>query len=337
MNNEIENKKDEVRAKKTGRVAGWAVIIVIALIFIFIAVFALGIYVFSWQDKWTQKVEKIVPYPAALVDYKFLTFNSYNFDLDTLAHYYQEGGVSENAGIATPSAESMEKAVLKRMIRNEITRQLAKEYKVKVTKLESDQELQKIMAQSDDETTAINTLKTLYNWTPEQYRDNVVYYYLLRSKLAEKLSFDDNLPNNIEAKKKADSVLAEVRANPDDFASIAKTSSEDTTSAENGGNLGTIARGQMVSEFEEAAFKLEKGEISDLVRTTYGFHIIKVLNITGEGESQTREVSHILIMTQDIDEYITAQLAKARVYVFKKGLKWDKTTGEAISTAANQQ
>jgi len=75
---------------------------------------------------------------------------------------------------------------------------------------------------------------------------------------------------------KAESVLKQLR-NGGDFAALAREYSEDTSSASQGGYLGTFPRGRMVKEFEDAAFSLKPGEISDLVRTPdYGFHIIKV-------------------------------------------------------------
>ncbi|MCC3864335.1 peptidylprolyl isomerase [Terrisporobacter petrolearius] len=77
-----------------------------------------------------------------------------------------------------------------------------------------------------------------------------------------------------EAKKKAEEALAKVKSG-EDFAKVAKKYSQDS-SASNGGELGTFGRGQMVSEFEKAAFNMKKGEISDIVETEYGYHIIKV-------------------------------------------------------------
>jgi foldase protein PrsA len=72
-----------------------------------------------------------------------------------------------------------------------------------------------------------------------------------------------------------------------DFAELATANSEDTGSAQSGGDLGWFPRGIMVTEFDEAAFALEVGELSDAVPTTYGYHIIEVL------EKETRELTPV--------------------------------------------
>ena len=74
---------------------------------------------------------------------------------------------------------------------------------------------------------------------------------------------------------KAEDVLRQLMEGAD-FADMAKQYSEDTGTKENGGNLGFFTKGQMVPEFENAAFSLASGEMSDLVRSQFGFHIIKV-------------------------------------------------------------
>jgi peptidyl-prolyl cis-trans isomerase D len=75
-----------------------------------------------------------------------------------------------------------------------------------------------------------------------------------------------------------------------DFASVARRASEDTGSAANGGDLGCFGRGAMVPPFEDAAFGLKPGELSELVRTQYGYHIVKVASRQEEAVPPLAEV-----------------------------------------------
>ena len=88
-----------------------------------------------------------------------------------------------------------------------------------------------------------------------------------------------NAEDRKKARAKAEELLASARKSPDTFADLARKNSQDTGSAPNGGDLDFFARGAMVKPFEEAAFGMRKGDISDIVETEFGYHIIRLTDI----------------------------------------------------------
>ena len=108
----------------------------------------------------------------------------------------------------------------------------------------------------------------------DYYKDEVKASHILISTV------DDNgkelsEAKKKEAKKKAEEVLKKAKSG-EEFSELAKEYSDDPWSAANGGDLGYFTKGQLVQPFEEAAFSLKSGEISGLVESEYGYHIIKV-------------------------------------------------------------
>jgi peptidyl-prolyl cis-trans isomerase D len=82
-----------------------------------------------------------------------------------------------------------------------------------------------------------------------------------------------------KARERAEALLAEVNKAPQSFPAVARKNSQDTGSAPNGGDLDFFVRGAMVKPFEEAVFSMKKGDISDVVESDFGFHIIKLTDI----------------------------------------------------------
>lgn len=93
-----------------------------------------------------------------------------------------------------------------------------------------------------------------------------------------------------KAKARADELLAELRKNPAAFADLARKHSDDPGSASKGGDLGFFGRGMMVKSFEDAAFGQKEGEISGVVESDFGFHIIKVTGIHAAKEKPLVDV-----------------------------------------------
>lgn len=112
------------------------------------------------------------------------------------------------------------------------------------------------------------------------------------------------------ARTKAEGLLAQIKQNPAVFAELARKNSDDPGSAVNGGDLEFFGRGAMVKAFDEAAFKLKKGEVSGLVETEYGFHIIQLTDVRG-GQAQPFEAVRAQIEDEARKQLAQRQYAEA--------------------------
>src|SRR2546422_1696408 len=160
----------------------------------------------------------------------------------------------------------------------------------------SDEELQKYLDEHADSYRVPARVRARYvAYRPADFLsqaevkdDDVAEYYALHKedKFTEpeqvrarhiliKVAADAGADAKAAARKKTEEVLAKVKAGAD-FAALAKESSQDPGSAAKGGDLGLFPRGRMTPTFEEAAFALQAGGVSDVVETPFGFHVIKV-------------------------------------------------------------
>jgi peptidyl-prolyl cis-trans isomerase D len=123
-----------------------------------------------------------------------------------------------------------------------------------------------------------------------------------------------------EAQHRAEDLLKQVKSGSN-FEDLAKKYSEDPGSAKQGGSLGWIGRGQTVPEFEKAAFSLPKGQMSDLVKSSYGFHIIRV------DDKQEAHAKSLDEVKSEIEPIVKHQLADQAA---------QKKAGELLKQARSQ-
>ena len=114
----------------------------------------------------------------------------------------------------------------------------------------------------------------------------------------------------LKAYRKAEMILQKLK-NGEDFAKLAKLYSEDPASAKHGGDLGFTQRGDLVPEYEAVAFKLKDGEISGIVQTQFGFHIIQLIERRGE-RIHTRHVLISVKPTPEDEERVITLLEEIR-------------------------
>lgn len=252
--------------------------------------------------------------PAVKVNGETLTYVDYLNDVSSLKKLSSNPSFS----FGTTSDQDISDLVVANFFTTAKVHEIAKKYNVTVTPEEVENKRKELVAQFGEEDVK-KSIQENYGWDVETFLKKIIEPSLLNTKVKEAfegdtqgtegaefsreeanvshilLKVDD--PNNVKAKaeqkKKALMVLARLKKG-EDFATLAKQFSDDG-SKDNGGSLGWVPRGATVESFDKVAFALEAGKISDIVESTYGFHIIK------GGEKRT---------VHDFEKYIESEVKK---------------------------
>ncbi|MCU7801143.1 MAG: peptidyl-prolyl cis-trans isomerase [gamma proteobacterium symbiont of Lucinoma myriamae] len=145
------------------------------------------------------------------------------------------------------------------------------------------------------------------------YQDNIAQYTQPERRKASHILFalptDADTAAKDKLKAEAQAVLDKIK-NGSDFSEMAKAHSQDPGSADNGGDLGFFGQGEMVPAFEESAFSLKPGDISDLVESSFGYHIIKLVSVEGGESKPLDSVKDDIIGSIQFDKVESAYVEK---------------------------
>ncbi len=147
------------------------------------------------------------------------------------------------------------------------------------------------------------------------YRQNMAQYQTPEQVRASHILLKTEGKDEATVKVAAEQLLAKVKAPGADFSALAKQFSEDEGSKATGGDLDYFGRGRMVPPFEQAAFALKTGEISDIVKSDFGFHIIKV---TDHKEATTRAIDEV---RPELEDQLKSQRAQQQAEQDAKALE----------------
>lgn len=164
------------------------------------------------------------------------------------------------------------------------------------------------------------------------YNQNRAQYTTPAQVRASHILFKTEGQDEKAVEAKAQEVLKLAKAPNADFAGLARKYSQDDSNNANGGDLDYFGRGRMVAEFEQAAFGMKNGEISDLVKTAFGFHIIKVVDNKPETTRPLAEVR------AEIEDQLKWQRAQAEAEKIAKSIEATiKTPADLDRVAAERK
>lgn len=168
----------------------------------------------------------------------------------------------------------------------------------------------------------VDSLRAKITVSPEDleraYQENIVAKAGPEEVRASHILFRTEGKDEAAVKARAEEILARAKAPNADFGALAKQYSEDTSNAGSGGDLDFFPPGRMVPEFDAAAFAMQPGQISDLVKTSFGFHIIKV----------TDRKAPTVQKLEEVKDQLTEQIA------FDRAQAQATTMADALAAAA---
>ncbi|MDD2807200.1 MAG: peptidylprolyl isomerase [Patescibacteria group bacterium] len=271
-------------------------------VLLFFILFSGYLYAFHPVNQVVIAVTKIIPYPIMFVDYRAAYYYTWAEQVSSLNNFYSKQ--LSDTTFKIPPILQTEKHILDRMIEDSLIKNLANHYGLKVSQSEIDSQIKKLTTFVGSTNTLAGQLDNLYGWNVSQFKQELLEPLLLKNKVALAITLDDRL--NQPARQKAQEVLQKIKVDGESFEKMAQEYSQDVTAVQ-GGDLGYFTKGEMVPEFEQAAFSLGPGQMSDIVKTRFGYHIIKVVEKINDETGSISQIraSHILIRSKDLDAYLS--------------------------------
>lgn len=264
----------------------------IALYVLVIGTSGFFIYHQKTNNRWTHFVERLFPYPAAVVEGQVISLQRFRLEVDARLFY-------ANAHNLPTNQQDTEQFVMDKLMNNILFAKALKTNKVVMQDSDVDAKLTEIYKQVGGQDKLAKFLRENYGpnidltqfrtWIQESLVESAVQNQLLtHAKIRHILV---SLPENptdaqvVDAKNRITDIRTRLIADPSQFAALAKQYSEDISSRDKGGELGTTVEGGDAAsfsvDFEKAVFSLPVGQLSEPTRSRYGWHLIIVDERTG--------------------------------------------------------
>lgn len=318
----VPAKADPRSKKRWWKLIGVIVAVVVIAIVAGVVIFGLGLYKKRWDREFAgnqtfNTILRIVPYPLLTVDSQTVTMDRFRQHVEAMKHFFTS---QLKTDFTTDEGKAMldeiETNVKEKLKKEALITSLGQSLGVEIKDSDVEAEFQNYVAQmGGKEADAIQAFDQQFGWSnKETIKELAIKPYVERKKLEEKIKGTDEYKTI--ARQRAEEVLKQVQENPDKFADLAQQYSDDAQSAATGGELGFFGRGTMIPAFEEAAFALQPGEVSGIVETDYGYHLIKVNtkeNKPNDGGETVEQVDAAHILFAYFDSWLKEKEKEAKI------------------------
>lgn len=283
------------------RIAYISSIIFVLFVVLFTSISASLVYIFKDDSEFTYQINRIIPFPIGLVGSNLVTYEEYLFEYRDDEHFLREHGEYDPSSAEFESQlEKLKKTAYKRVFANALAENIAKEKNITIDDKELEARLISLKAQAKGSSDEVQPESSTENNTSNPRFDEIImqYYGWTSSDLERDLRIQllkSKLTPLIDTKtaEEAEALAKQALDSPKSFANLAKEYSDDKNTASKGGKIGTINstnKHLYPTDFVNKANNLKVGQVSDVITTDYGLHIIKR---DGTKDKQP-SISHIL-------------------------------------------
>ncbi|KKP79440.1 MAG: hypothetical protein A2271_04155 [Candidatus Moranbacteria bacterium RIFOXYA12_FULL_35_19] len=313
------------------------------LILFFVYLILVGTVVYLWpkkENKIIQKTVSVIPYPAVIHKAGFITLEKLDYQLLAARKFYESQDFSRvglRVDFSTPDGQKRlaikKKNILSKLIEDSIIKAEAKKRGILVTQELVDQEVDRKLKEYGTGNQLKDFLEKFYGWDIQDFKENIVKPDLYQEKLFSQLKKDD--PTYLEAREKIEKAQKDLTEKIS-FSETAKKYSQGE-SAKNGGALGWFSANQMLPEVAQVVSKLQKNQLSEIVESSIGFHIIQMEDVKEQNGEQIFKLNQIFVPIKSFAQWLSEMEGDYKIFIPSREFYWDSQAGKVQFSEQNMR
>lgn len=327
MNDKKENSEVK-KIKLSTLMIGFLIFFIVILV-----VFSLVVYRLSDSVNMPAFLKNNVFLPAVIINGKdFISIGEVNQNLYSIKSFYENQDFSSvglrfdfNTEDGKKRLKIREKELLNKMIEDRAIEILSKERGIIVSNKTIDDSVDRKLDDYGNEKEVKENLSRLYGWSINDFKTKIVRPGIYKDELMEWLEENDGKDEKDAAIKKSKEAKTKLDSGSE-FDSLAKEISEGGT-ADSGGRLGWFESSQISNDIRNKVIELKDGEISDVLESEMGYHIVKVNEIKDEDGKIFYDISQIFFPKMSFASWLDEKIKSMSVLVLLADFDWDKSSG----------